>query len=424
MLETDLPKWKSALRMDFSSFISQNFDPVKHFKSIKVQFYFKSHGRRLGIRQHALIAALKLSRCYRPADIDHVMKEPHVQHDKTIFEFDNLNTSRSIYFSNGNDNLPIVLDSGASLSITPNRNDFIQDLSVSDVSELKGLSHTEHVVGKGVVEWTIRDVFGTVRTIRTTAYYVPAASIRLFSPQQYFSETSSGSLLLTHRHANFVLHDGTDLEFPYNAGSNLQLMLPAIPSIVGLIFKDCKALSSTTAISTLLSVSDETNENLSLSQKELLHWHWRLWHANFQWIQRLLAKRTESETRGPILPSKSPKSSSCKVPLCAACQFAKQACRGSGTSIESQLPDKSMRICQNQLLTGAKVSIDQYISTVPGRLAHTKGKELKREKYVGGTIFVDHCSSYIHASNQVTLRAGDTVRAKQTFENFATSCGV
>jgi len=37
---------------------------------------------------------------------------------------------------------------------------------------------------------------------------------------------------------------------------------------------------------------------------------------------------------------------------------------------------------------------------------------------------VDHCSSYIHASNQVTLRAGDTVRAKQTFENFATLCGV
>jgi len=42
--ESDLPKWKSALRMDFSSFISPNYDPVKHFKSIKalnkVQFYF------------------------------------------------------------------------------------------------------------------------------------------------------------------------------------------------------------------------------------------------------------------------------------------------------------------------------------------------------------------------------------------------
>jgi len=37
--------------------------------------------------------------------------------------------------------------------------------------------------------------------------------------------------------------------------------------------------------------------------------------------------------------------------------------------------------------------MDQFISTVPGRLAHTNGKELKREKYVEGKIFVDRCSS-------------------------------
>ena len=90
--------------MDLSPFISRNFDPVKQFKSIKalskVPFDFKSHRRNLGIQQHALITALKLSSCYGPADIDRVMKEPHVQHDKTIFEFDNLHTSRSIYFSN------------------------------------------------------------------------------------------------------------------------------------------------------------------------------------------------------------------------------------------------------------------------------------------------------------------------------------
>ena len=93
------PKCKSALRIDFSPFISRNFDPVKQFKSIKalnkVPFDFKSHRINLGIRQHALIVALKLSRCYGPADIDCVMKEPHVQHDKTIFEFDNLHSSRS-----------------------------------------------------------------------------------------------------------------------------------------------------------------------------------------------------------------------------------------------------------------------------------------------------------------------------------------
>jgi len=91
---------------------------------------------------------MNLDRCYGTTDIDHILKEPYVQHDKTIFEFDNLHSSRSILFSNGNDSLPIVIVFGASLSITPNRKDFIQDLSVSDVFELKGLSHTKHFLAR------------------------------------------------------------------------------------------------------------------------------------------------------------------------------------------------------------------------------------------------------------------------------------
>ena len=91
---------------------------------------------------------MNLDRCYGTTDIDHILKEPYVQHDKTIFEFDILHSSRSILFSNGNDSLPIVIVFGASLSITPNRKDFIQDLSVSDVFELKGLSHTKHFLAR------------------------------------------------------------------------------------------------------------------------------------------------------------------------------------------------------------------------------------------------------------------------------------
>jgi hypothetical protein len=44
------------------------------------------------------------------------------------------------------------------------------------------------------------------------------------------------------------------------------------------------------------------------------------------------------------------------------------------------------------LLPGNKVSIDQYISALPGRLPHTKGKESKKDCYHGGTIFMDHAS--------------------------------
>jgi hypothetical protein len=76
------------------------------------------------------------------------------------------------------------------------------------------------------------------------------------------------------------------------------------------------------------------------------------------------------------------------------------------------------------LQPGECISIDQYISAQPGRLPHTKGKESKSDQYNGGTLFVDHASGYIFLRNQVSLTAGETLRAKKSFEQFASSVGV
>jgi hypothetical protein len=70
------------------------------------------------------------------------------------------------------------------------------------------------------------------------------------------------------------------------------------------------------------------------------------------------------------------------------------------------------------------VLIDQYISSVPGRLPHMKGKEYKKDKFNGGTLFVDHASAYVHLTNQVSLRDGETLQAKNSFEKFALLHGV
>jgi len=47
--------------------------------------------------------------------------------------------------------LPILINTRASYSITLKQNDFIKELTMSEVSDLKGLSHTEHVVAKVTV---------------------------------------------------------------------------------------------------------------------------------------------------------------------------------------------------------------------------------------------------------------------------------
>jgi hypothetical protein len=49
------------------------------------------------------------------------------------------------------------------------------------------------------------------------------------------------------------------------------------------------------------------------------------------------------------------------------------------------------------------VLIDQeYISGSPGRLPKTKGKEQKKDKYCGGTLFVDYASCKIFLNHQVS----------------------
>jgi hypothetical protein len=99
--------------------------------------------------------------------------------------------TRTVYHSQNQQELPIVIDSGPSVSVTPNVADFVGLIKPYAVSGLKGINSEAKVVGEGMVEWMIQDILGSVRMIRTTmirttAYDVPEASIHLFSLQQYF----------------------------------------------------------------------------------------------------------------------------------------------------------------------------------------------------------------------------------------------
>jgi hypothetical protein len=94
-----------------------------------------------------------------------------------------VSATASVYCSHKEDCVPIVIDTGASVSVTPVLTDFIGPLLPCATANLKGLSGSTEVIGEGTVKWLMRDMFGNKRNIRTTAYYVPEASIRLFSPQ-------------------------------------------------------------------------------------------------------------------------------------------------------------------------------------------------------------------------------------------------
>ena len=124
------------------------------------------------------------------------------------------------------DEIPVVIDTGASYALTPIREDFIDNLVPSKLGSLQGLSSKAKVAGEGTVEWTIYDVNGVIKTVRVRAYYVPSATIRLFSPQVYFHENKGkGKLEINATTALLHLPEGGQLEFPINCHSSLPLML-------------------------------------------------------------------------------------------------------------------------------------------------------------------------------------------------------
>ena len=139
-----------------------------------------------------------------------------------------------------------------------------------------------------------------------------------------------------------------------------------------------------------------------------------------QLVQDLLVQRDPTEVPRTDIHSQQKKASSCEKPLCAACQLGKNHRRTPHDPKTSKNPiDKVHKLIN--LKPGECVSMDQYISSKPGRLPHTFGKEGTEKSYHGGTIFVDHASGFVFVKHQILLNAPETVRAKRSFERYCAS---
>ena len=323
-------------------------------------------------------------------------------------------------------NTPIVFDTGASFSVTPIATDFVSKLETPHVSHMSGLSNSVKIKGVGWVEWPVRDVFGRIQIVRTRAYYVPVASIRLFSPQNYFQETKSGKGEFDHESLTFTTANGHRLQFPYHPGSNLPLMYVDwdVPQ-AGLSATHYQFLESETAFETTTQLLQD-NHNLSPPAKELLLWHNRLGHAGFRWIQSLMRVQKQNigeQADPPLIPTVISNTPNCALPRCAACQLGKQHRRTPKSARTLAVPDQEMAIRREDLNPGDCVSIDQYSCYIPGRLPHTFGREPIKDRYKGGTIFVDHASTYMSVHHQISLGMPETLVGKHLLEKEARNHG-
>ena len=363
---------------------------------------------------------------------------------------------------------PIVFDTGCSLSITPFKEDFVSSILKPQTSEIKGVGAATHpITGVGVVRWNIYyDMDGKEFSIQTYAYHVPSSDIRLFSPQAFFNEQpeddESGAWVDRSGVTLFLGNSqkGVRYRFPYHPNNSIPYMLPTPlkqnkgrrpNGLAKLLTKDDMANSQTnsqgcarnrlaeflteddtklvvnaTFMAQLFTVADESNQNLTPSQKELQLWHWRLCHAGDDWVQSLMRPRKFEIGVPPLPPVIKPRNeaaSRCAHPLCCACLLGKQKRKGTASTTTSLNPDRR-EIKDGDLKPGDRVSVDQFHCAVPGRRHDTFGKESSRQQYNGGTIFVDHASGFIFLHTQISLRTGETLVGKQLFEQFSQSVGV
>jgi hypothetical protein len=67
--------------------------------------------------------------------------------------------------------------------------------------------------------------------------------------------------------------------------------------------------------------------------------------------------------------------------------------------------------------------VDHFESRIKGRTYTSYGRPTS-EHYVGGCVFVDHMSGYIHIEHQLGFSSSETIRAKQAYEKLCLDHGI
>lgn len=306
---------------------------------------------------------------------------------------------------------PVIFDTGASLGITFDRNDFDGPLTKPEGElRLGGMAQGLQIEGIGSVTYTFRNGNQAEVQIRSNCYYVPKAKVRLLSPQRLFNHKRNVGGKFEGNESTFklVFDNGPTLTIEYDEHNHL----PIGYALVG------DSVTRTVDPQANVLLLDDTNQNLTAGQKLLLQWHARFGHLNFRRVQTIL--------RGfPFSVVKYASASKCDTATmkCAICQYAKahrRATHGSQTAVNSE---RDGSLTAENLNPGKRVSVDHFESRLLGRTFDSFGKA-SSDQYKGGCIFVDHGSGYLHVEHQLGFSAIETIRAKQNFEKMALEHGV
>lgn len=320
------------------------------------------------------------------------------------------------------DRHPVIWDSGASISISPDRNDFVGPLESPPFGmKLQGIAKNLRVEGIGHVAWSFIDVTGRLRTLKVKALLVPKASVRLLSISSLLAKYPDESVDMTAHHLLLSGAGNSTGGPPCNPIEVLVDPTNNLPTATA--YASDIAPRVAMAMNASISATIRANHNISPAEKELLRWHFRLGHLSFRKIQFLMRTGVLAHSEGARrLQSNASKLT--RAPMCAACQYGKQKRRPTPGKRSSVVKDRAGVMKNGDLFPGQRISVDHFICSTRGRLSNTHGKEHEDKQYVGGAIFVDHASGYLHVEPQVHLNTHETLQAKVNFEKHCRDLGV
>jgi len=192
-------------------------------------------------------------------------------------------------FSSMADLSSVIVDTGASVCISPHRSDFVT--YNNSKMKIKDLSSSNQVAGEGILRWNLQDSLGNPVEIELMGYHIPTAKVRLLSPQVLL-QTVGGSAVMKENKIKFNLDIGHQFSARFCSRSNLPL-IPLAQNQQKNFWNEAFGYTANNIrkVNELRSVLANDNTNLSNSQKELLLWHQRLSHTSMHWVQILMRDR-------------------------------------------------------------------------------------------------------------------------------------
>ena len=285
------------------------------------------------------------------------------------------------------------------------------------------LSSTNKVAGEGIIKWDLQDENGYTVLVQAFGYHIPAAKVRLLSPQVLIQQLG-GHANITKMGIQLRLANNVTLFGKYCDCSNLPLIPMAHTKSHQLSFwNEAFGLNVTNSLK-LKNILGEDNTNLSAAQKEVLLWHQRLSHASIRWVQMLMQKRDKLNSdghvslhNGPFISTKS-RAPTCDISglKCGSCLCAKATVKWPQHTSPRPSPMRGY-LKENDVYPGSCISADRYFSPVQGRLLHTFGRE--PHGYTCGCLFVDHASGKIFNFPQFSTTATETLKSVARLEAYA-----